>query len=80
MIKEYEVIVLGELQLQKEVQEKLYRFLFCMVYEWDVLKYFCEMCDEFVCCECFIIDYREYYYGYLKDVDKKYWLEVRNYL
>lgn len=51
-----------------------------MVYEWDVLKYFCEMCDEFVCCECFIIDYREYYYGYLKDVDKKYWLEVRNYL
>ncbi|CAH3106182.1 hypothetical protein pdam_00005620 [Pocillopora damicornis] len=76
MTKEHEVIALGELQSQKEVQEKLHRPLLCTVHERDVLKYFCETCDEPVCRECLIIDHREHHYGYLKDVDKKHRSEV----
>lgn len=76
MTKEHEVIALGDLQTQKEVQEKLHRPLMCTVHERDVLKYFCETCDEPVCRECLIIDHREHHYGYLKDVDKRHRSEV----
>lgn len=76
LTKEHEVIALNDLQAQKEVQEKLHRPLLCAVHEREVLKYFCETCDEPVCRECLIIEHREHHYGYLKDVDKKHRSEV----
>ncbi|EDO47715.1 predicted protein [Nematostella vectensis] len=76
LTKEHEILALNELQGQPEVQDKLHRPLVCSVHDNEVLKYFCETCDEPVCRECLIIDHREHRYGYLKDVDKKHRSEV----
>lgn len=77
LTKDHEVLALEELHgLKQEVQEKMHRPLLCGVHDTDILKYFCETCDEPVCRECLIIDHREHRYGYLKDVDKKHRSEV----
>lgn len=75
LTKDHEVLALEELHGQ-EIQEKMHRPLLCSFHDKDVLKYFCETCDEPVCRECLIIDHREHRYGYLKDVDKKHRSEV----
>ena len=77
LTKEHEVICLNELQGQ-EAQEKLltHRPLYCSTHDREVLKYFCETCDEPLCRECLIVIHREHRYGYLKDVDKRHRSEV----
>lgn len=78
LTKEHEVITLNDLQGQ-EGQDKLltHRPLFCSTHEREVLKYFCETCDEPLCRECLIVVHREHSYGYLKDVDKRHRSEVK---
>ena len=44
---------------------------FCMI-TFQVLKYFCETCDEAICRDCAIYEHREHIYVDLREAVKKY--------
>ena len=76
LTKEHEVLALKDLQ-SLDLQDKLHRPLYCSHHDREILKYYCETCDDPVCRECLIMEHREHAYGYLKDVNNKQRQEVR---
>ena len=70
LTKEHDVMMLKDLQ-SSDVQDQMHRPLYCMNHDREILKYYCETCDDPVCRECLIMEHREHAYGYLKDVNNQ---------
>ena len=70
LTKDHEVMRLKDLQ-SSDVQDKMHRPLYCVHHDGEILKYYCETCDDPVCRECLIMEHREHAYGYLKDVNSQ---------
>lgn len=75
LTKEHEVMDLKDLQ-SSDVQDQMHRPLYCIHHDKEILKYYCETCDDPVCRECLIMEHREHAYGYLKDVNNQQRKEV----
>lgn len=41
---------------------------FCDKYNDELMEFYCEVCDEFICYVCLVIDYCDYLYIFIKDV------------
>lgn len=69
--KDHRILSFEEIQAN-EVKEIIRCPSFCSVHPREVLKYFCESCDEAICRDCAIYEHREHIYVDLKEAVKKY--------
>ena len=40
----------------------------CQKHEGEILKLFCQNCDQLICRDCIVIDHRDHKYNFIKDV------------
>jgi len=69
--KDHRILTFEEIQAN-EVKDIIRCPSFCSVHPREVLKYFCETCDEAICRDCAIYEHREHIYVDLKEAVKKY--------
>ncbi|KAL9955084.1 hypothetical protein ACROYT_G036359 [Oculina patagonica] len=69
--KDHRILSFEEIQAN-EVKDIIRCHSFCSVHPREVLKYFCETCDEAICRDCAIYEHREHIYVDLKEAVKKY--------
>ncbi|XP_067045260.1 tripartite motif-containing protein 2-like isoform X1 [Acropora muricata] len=69
--KEHRILSFDEIQAN-EVKDIIRCPSFCSMHPREVLKYFCETCDEAICRDCAIYEHREHIYVDLREAVKKY--------
>lgn len=69
--KDHRILSFDEIQAN-EIKEIIRCPSFCSVHPREVLKYFCETCDEAICRDCAIYEHREHIYVDLREAVKKY--------
>ncbi|XP_065070731.1 E3 ubiquitin-protein ligase TRIM71-like [Rhopilema esculentum] len=67
--KDHKVVCFEELQ-NNAIYDALKCPSFCGVHDREMLKYFCETCDDAICRDCAIYDHREHNYVDLKEAVK----------
>eukprot|EP00794_Sanderia_malayensis_P018206 gene18206-20024_t len=67
--KHHHIICFEELQ-NNAVYDAMKCPSFCCVHDREMLKYFCESCDDAICRDCAIYDHREHNYVDLKEAVK----------
>ncbi|KAM7443236.1 hypothetical protein ABFA07_007890 [Porites harrisoni] len=68
---DHRILSFDEIQAN-EVKDIIRCPSFCSVHPREVLKYFCETCDEAICRDCAIYEHREHMYVDLREAVKKY--------
>ena len=58
-------------EAKKEGARAVVRPSFCKEHEGEILKLFCETCDEAICRDCTIVKHREHKYSFVKDAFQK---------
>ncbi|XP_065647014.1 E3 ubiquitin-protein ligase TRIM71 [Hydra vulgaris] len=67
--KGHKIITFEELQ-NNAVHDALKCHSFCKTHDREILKYFCETCDEAICRDCAICEHRDHNYMDLKEAVK----------
>jgi len=67
--KGHKIITFEELQ-NNAVHDAIKCPSFCKIHDREMLKYFCETCDDAICRDCAIYEHREHHYVDLKEAVK----------
>lgn len=77
--KEHRILSFDEIQAN-EVKDTIQCPSYCSAHPKELLKYFCETCDQAICRDCAIYEHREHIYVDLKQAVKKYRMSVTSLL